>query len=50
MTDKQIIIVGKIKPITLEDVPTILELHKSKSFARMRDVKEKLFYSYTTTK
>jgi DNA-binding Lrp family transcriptional regulator len=35
MTDKQIIIDGKIKPITLEDVPTILELHKSKSFVEI---------------
>lgn len=35
MTDKQIIIDEKIKPITLEDVPTILELHKSKSFVEI---------------
>ena len=35
MTDKQIIIDGKIKPITSEDVPTILELHKSKSFVEI---------------
>lgn len=35
MTDKQIIVDGKIKPITLEDVPTILELHKSKSFVEI---------------
>ena len=35
MTDKQIIIDGIPKPITEEDVPTILELHKSKSFVEI---------------